>query len=436
MRKICAIGLMLLMAVGSVMAAGSGESGAKGPVELTIWMGSWWSEKAPLITAEFQKLYPNYKLKIDTLPINGYFDNAAAAILSGSGPDILDIDITQVATFASKNLLTDITADVGSKLKADDFIKTSWEFSHYKGKMYGMPNRGTGGVYYYNKNMFDEAGVPYPQDNWNFDDMLAKAKKITVPGQKYGVGIAADLSDPNNVWSSFAPVLWAFGGEFMNADYTKATLDTPNAIKGITFWVELLTKHKVVPEGSVGFTISRDVVPLLSANKVAMLPFGVSGAMTFEKGRGSQVGCRAGARRLQQGRRLDLHGPGLLQAQKGSCPLPPLVRQARGPGSSLRHRAFERPCVGVQRAVEHPAVPGLSHGSPQRQGPAEHRQVGRSLHHHHQGAPEGPPGAEEPGAGRKGHGGAGRPDPQVVTATAAGPREGPRPWILWSRTAA
>ncbi len=283
MRKLWAIGLMLVMAVGFVMAGGGGESAAKGPVELTIWMGSWWSEKAPLITAEFQKLNPNYKLKIDCLPINGYFDNAAAAILSGSGPDILDIDITQVATFASKNLLTDITADVESKLKADDFIKTSWEFSHYKGKMYGMPNRGTGGVYYYNKGMFDEAGVPYPQDNWSFDDMLAKAKKITVPGQKYGVGIAADLSDPNNVWSSFAPVLWAFGGEFMNADYTKCTLDSPNAVKGITFWVELLTKHHVVPEGSVGFTISRDVVPLLSANKVAMLPFGVSGATAFEK---------------------------------------------------------------------------------------------------------------------------------------------------------
>jgi multiple sugar transport system substrate-binding protein len=286
MKRSLGIALILALAFNvAVMATGSGEASAasKGPVELNIWMGSWWSDKAPLITAEFQKLYPNYKLKIDTLPINGYFDNAAAAILAGGGPDILDIDITQVATFASKNLLTDITADVGSKLKAEDFLKVCWEYSQYKGKMYGMPNRGTGGVYYYNKTMFDDVGLAYPKDSWNWDDMLAYAKKITVPGQKYGVGIAADLSDPNNVWSSFAPVLWGYGGEFMNADVSKTTLDTPNSVKGITYWLELYTRHKVVPEGSIGFTISRDFVPLLAAGKVAMLPFGVSGAVTFDK---------------------------------------------------------------------------------------------------------------------------------------------------------
>jgi multiple sugar transport system substrate-binding protein len=266
---------MLMLVVGFAVSAA--------PVELSIWMGSWWSEKAPLIAAEFQKLYPQYTLKIDCLPINGYFDNAAAAILAGSPPDILDIDITQVATFAAKNLLTDITADVESKLKAADFIKTCWDYSHFKGKMYGMPNRGTGNVWFYNKNMFDAAGVAYPKEGWTYDDMLAIAKKLSVPGKQYGVGISADLSDPNNCMSSFAPVLWSYGSDFLNADNTKCTMDQPNAVKAIAFWTELLTKWKVVPEGSVNYTTSRDVVPLFTANKVAMLTFGVSGAQTFDK---------------------------------------------------------------------------------------------------------------------------------------------------------
>ncbi len=285
MKRVAGISMIFVLMVGfAALAEGKSEpaASAKSPVELTVWMGSWWSDKAPLIVKEFEKAFPQYKLKPDTLPINGYFDNAAAAILAGSPPDILDIDITQVATFAGKNLLTDITADVEPKLKAADFVKTAWDYSHFKGKMYGMPNRGTGGVYFYNKNMFDAAGVQYPTDAWTWDDALAIAKKITVPGQKYGIGIAADLSDPNNVWSSFAPVLWGFGGEFMNADRTKSTMDTPNAIKGITYWTELLTKWKVVPEGSVNYTVSRDCVPLFQANKLAMLPFGVSGAITFD----------------------------------------------------------------------------------------------------------------------------------------------------------
>jgi multiple sugar transport system substrate-binding protein len=159
----------------------------------------------------------------------------------------------------------------------------AWKLSHFQNKMYAMPTRGSGGVYFYNKKMFDDAGVAYPKEGWTYDDLLAMAKKITVAGQKYGVGIAADLSDPSNVMSSFSPVLWAYGGDFLSADLTKCVLDSAEAVKAIKFWTELYTVQKVVPEGSIGYTISRDVVPLFGANKVAMLPFGVSGIDTFKK---------------------------------------------------------------------------------------------------------------------------------------------------------
>jgi len=252
-------------------------------IELTLWMGSWWGEKAPLIVKEFEKAYPQYKLNMDCLPINGYFDNAVTAILGGSPPDILDLDITQVSSFAARNLLTDLTPDVESKLKAADFAPAAWNTSHYKGKMYGMPSRGSATIFFYNKEMFDDAGVAYPKEGWTCDDLLVMAKKITVPGQKYGFGIAADLSDPSNVMTSFTSPLWAFGGEFLNADETKCTLDQPNAVKAITWWTELYTKYKVVPEGSIGYAMSRDVVPLFTNNKVAMFPATMSGIANLEK---------------------------------------------------------------------------------------------------------------------------------------------------------
>ncbi len=272
----------------SATSATAASAAPKAPVELSVWIGSWWDQKAPDIKKEFEKAYPQYKVKIDCLPINGYFDNAASAIMAGSPPDVLDLDVTQVSTFAAKNLLTDLTADVESKLKGDDFIKGAWQASHYNGKLYGMPSRASGATYYYNKKMFDDAKVPYPKEGWTYDDLLDAAKKITVPGQKYGVGIAADLSDPSNVMTSFSPVLWANGGDYLNSDNTKCTMDQPNAIKAITFWTELYTKYKVVPEGSLNYTISRDVVPLLANNQVAMLPFGVSGIDTFSKTPGLQ----------------------------------------------------------------------------------------------------------------------------------------------------
>lgn len=262
-------------------AAGTTAAGAK--TEISVWMGSWWEGKKPEIVAAFEKDFPQYKLKLECLPINGYFDNAAAAILAGSPPDVIDLDVTQISSFAAKNLVTDLTQSVESKLKAADFMGPAWKLSHFNGKMYAMPTRGSGGVYFYNKKMFDDAGVAYPKEGWTYDDLLAMAKKITVAGQKYGVGIAADLSDPSNVMSSFSPVLWAMGGDYLSEDNKTCVLDSANAVKAIKFWTELYTVQKVVPEGSIGYTISRDVVPLFAANKVAMLPFGVSGIDTFKK---------------------------------------------------------------------------------------------------------------------------------------------------------
>jgi multiple sugar transport system substrate-binding protein len=220
---------------------------------------------------------------LDCQPINGYYDNAAVAILSGSPPDMLDMATAQTASFASRQLLTDVTQTVGGKLNAADFAKPAWDAAWYQGKMYGIPSRAYGEIYYYNKTMFDEAGVPYPTENWTYDDLLAMAQKITVPGKKYGLGIAADASNPGNMWSTFCPVLWYFGGNFMNADNTKCLLNTPESVKGITFWTEFYTKYKVVPEGTLNYTTSRDLLGLFEQNQVAMLAFHVEGINFFSK---------------------------------------------------------------------------------------------------------------------------------------------------------
>jgi multiple sugar transport system substrate-binding protein len=285
MKRTVFCAVLLAAAAGMVFAGGAkdSKSSSGGKTELTIWFGNWWEPKAPGIKADFEAAYPQYSLKIELLPIAGYFDNAAVAILGGTPPDILDIDVTQVSSFASRNLLMDITQPVGSKLKASDFLASAWDSSHYSGKMYGMPSRGTGGVYYYNKTMFDEAGVPYPKDGWTYADFLSVAQKITVPGQKYGAGIAADPSDPLNVFSSFSPVLWAYKGDFLSPDGKRCIINSTEGIAAITYWSELYTKHHVVPDGTINFATARDLLPLFDQNKVALLIYGTSGIDVFGK---------------------------------------------------------------------------------------------------------------------------------------------------------
>jgi multiple sugar transport system substrate-binding protein len=290
MKRVIMIVLILAMGVSIITCRKNDQQASGGKIELSIWMGSWWEEKAPGIKADFEAEFPQYTLKIDCLPINGYFDNAAVAILAGNPPDILDINTSMISTFASRGLLTDVTESVGSKLNRSDFVNCSWDTSLYEGKLYGSPNRGYGDIMYYNKTMFDEAGVAYPTDNWNYDDMLEMATKITVPGQKYGLGIAADASNPGNVWASFAPVLWYYGSDFLSADNKKCLLNTPEAVAAITWWTELYTKHKVVPDGIMNYTVSRDIIPLVAQNQVAMTVFNFDGINLFSKTPGMKWG--------------------------------------------------------------------------------------------------------------------------------------------------
>jgi multiple sugar transport system substrate-binding protein len=85
------------------------------------------------------------------------------------------------------------------------------------------------------------------------------------------------------VFTSFSPVLWAFGGDYLSQDGKRCVMNTPEAVKAIAFWTELYNKHHVVPDGSVNFTTARDLLPLFDQNKVAMLIYGVNGIDIFTK---------------------------------------------------------------------------------------------------------------------------------------------------------
>jgi multiple sugar transport system substrate-binding protein len=106
---------------------------------------------------------------------------------------------------------------------------------------------------------------------------------MTVPSQFYAYGIAADKADFANVISSISQWLWAFGGDFMSEDLTKCTLDTPESIAGITYWVELYTKHKVVPPGCINYTNTRDLFPMAMNQQIAFIGMGESNIVSVER---------------------------------------------------------------------------------------------------------------------------------------------------------
>ncbi len=260
-------------AAGMLFASGAPERASAGPaapVTLNVWMGSWWADQASKVAAEYAKVRPNVTVKIELIPINNYYDKAVAATLGGSPPDVLDLDAFMIASAAGKNLLQPWDDEIKG-LDINDFAPAIWSAGVLGGKVYAIPNRGSAGIVYFNKSMFDRAGVAYPTEDWNYDTMLDMAKKITIPGREYGVGIAAALSDPANVMTAYGPMVWAFGGDFLDKDNKSAVINQAGGLKGTTYWTELYTKHKVAPEGTLNYTVTKDLVPMFMNNSVAMI---------------------------------------------------------------------------------------------------------------------------------------------------------------------
>ena len=269
-----AVAALALAGCSGAAPATSSSSAAAASGKVTIWVGSWWQPNIDAIQTAWKKDHPKITLDIEPLPIANYADKFTSAALGGTPPDIIDLDVGMLSSIAAKNLLEPMGSFVtDQKIDKSTYASAVWEASTFKGKQYGIPDHAYSSFLYYNKALFDQAGVTYPTDGWDYATFLADAQKLSSNGVS-GFGMAADLSDPANAMDWIAQNIWGHGGDFFNKDQTKATINSKRAIAGLTYWANLYTKYHVVPSGTPNFTVTRDVVPLFEAGKVAMLSQG------------------------------------------------------------------------------------------------------------------------------------------------------------------
>lgn len=251
------------------------------PLYITSWHGSWWEAEVSMIETEFAKAYPGYKVKVELMPIANYVENAATAVLGGNSPDVLTLDTLMLPTMIGRELLKPLDDMIASNgIKKEDFVEVLYNAGMQNGKTYALPYRFTASALFYNKTLFDKAKVDYPTDRMSFEDFRATCEKVTT-ADFFGYGIAASKNDPANVMTSFAPVLWGFGADFLTEDHSKSALDTPEAIQAIDYWVSLYT-DKLVPEGCINYAITADLFPLAMNQSIAMIPMGDSNIVKID----------------------------------------------------------------------------------------------------------------------------------------------------------
>ena len=187
------------------------------PEELAIWQQ---------IIDEFQVANPNIKVKVDVSDWESYWNKLKTLYAGGKPPDVFAIDGPLYPDWASRGVLLNLQPYIDKTPGLLDGIYPN-TLTTYKtnGNYYGLPRDLQPIVLFYNKDMFDKAGIAYPTDTWTMNDLRETAKKLTLDTNSDGKidqwGFSADLWDMELFWSE---AIWSYGGNVISDDYSKTLL--------------------------------------------------------------------------------------------------------------------------------------------------------------------------------------------------------------------
>ncbi|MDP8262119.1 MAG: sugar ABC transporter substrate-binding protein [Candidatus Ancaeobacter aquaticus] len=221
----------------------------------------------------WQKDHPTIFVKIQHTNYSDYISKILTRIAGGTPPDVIFTEVDMFANFYDKNAFMDLTPfiDNDKDFDIDGFFPEVVARFTKKGKIYCIP-RDTApfACVFYNKDLFDLEKVEYPNDDWNWYDLLHKAKKLT----KVENGRTVQYGFYTWAWQNF---IYSNGGSLVdNIDNpTKCTLDDPKSLAGLRFNVELINKYKVSPSQTALANLGTQVVQMFMAGKIAMFASGI-----------------------------------------------------------------------------------------------------------------------------------------------------------------
>ncbi len=193
------------------------------PPEIAVWEA---------IVAEFEKANPDIKVKVEVSDWDSYWDKLRVTTVGGTPPDVFAMDAPIYPDWQSRGSLLDLTPYLAEAPETLTGV--------YPGPLaayqladgtFGLPRDFQTIVLFYNKAMFDAAGVAYPDDSWTLDTLREAAKKLTIDrdgdGRPDQWGLSTELWDMEPMW---APVVYGYGGAPISDDHKKTLLaDGPAA---------------------------------------------------------------------------------------------------------------------------------------------------------------------------------------------------------------
>ena len=295
--------LLVLAVILSLLLTACGGTAASQKADITMMM---WGDPAELevwnkIVEDFHTANPNITVKVDVSDWDSYWTKLKTLLSAGTPPDVFAMDAPLYLDYQSRGVLLNLQPylDKNPDLLKGVYPQTLDAYKTSQG-MFGLPRDFQTIALFYNKDMFDAAGVAYPTPDWTYDDLRNAAKQLTKDTNNDGkidqFGFYSDLWDMELIWSEG---IWAYGGDILNGDHTKTLIGDPKARQAWQLFHDMMFEDKSWPDSNTAgeyggdpflagvaamTTIGHWVVPGYSEVKfkwdVAPMPKGPAGRAT------------------------------------------------------------------------------------------------------------------------------------------------------------
>ncbi|HSS36613.1 MAG TPA: sugar ABC transporter substrate-binding protein [Patescibacteria group bacterium] len=286
----------------SVAPSDAGYTGPPATISYSIWGDPQEIKNQQAIVDAFHAANPNITVNVDVSDWEPYWDKLQTGLAGGAAPDVFAMDGPLFPDYQSRDQLLDLKPfidrdgyDLGQL--ADQAVA---DFTTPDGQ-FGLPRDLNVVALYYNKKMFDAAGLPYPDDTWDWAKLVEVAKKLTLRGADGKVsqwGLYTETTDMENFWSE---LVWQNGGEIISPDKKTSLVASDQAAGGIQFLQDLVWKDKVIPDPAIWPSDSGDAFEqgkaameangswLVATHEAAGIDFGIAPLPKGPAGRATSI---------------------------------------------------------------------------------------------------------------------------------------------------
>jgi multiple sugar transport system substrate-binding protein len=203
------------------------------------------------VIAAYENEQPDVDVKmIEASDRDDLIARLSTSFAGGSPPDLFLLNYRFYGPFAARGVLEPIEdrVDDSDVFQQEDFYEEAMDAFRFNDELTCLPQNISSLVVYYNKDLFQKAGVAEPKEGWKWDDMVAAAKKLTKDengdgkAEVHGLGIEASLI-------RIAPFVWSAGGDLVDdtENPTRFTLETDAAQLALERFLQLHAVEKVTP---------------------------------------------------------------------------------------------------------------------------------------------------------------------------------------------